>query len=98
MPTYDYRCEKCESVWDSFELVSNRDKPCKENCPECGEKKVVRHIGAFPNMATDTNLTANKKTGGQWNDLMQKVKSYTPDRYHDKLDKAGSQTGTRWKS
>lgn len=97
MPTYDYRCEACGKIWDSFELISNRDKPCKEECPHCGEKKVARHIGEFPNMATDSNLTANKKTGGQWNDLMGKMKNYTPERYHSKLDTASSQTGKRWK-
>ncbi len=98
MPTYDYRCESCGEIWDSFQMISNRDKPCKEKCPYCGKKKVVRHIGEFPSMATDTTLTANKKTGGQWNDLMHKVKSYTPDRYHERLDSATSKTGKRWKT
>ena len=98
MPTYDYRCEDCGEIWDSFELVSNTDRPCKENCPHCDEKKVVRHIGEFPNMATDSNMTANVKTGGQWNDLMGKMKNYTPKRYHDKLDNASSKTGKRWKT
>jgi putative FmdB family regulatory protein len=98
MPTYDYRCEACEEIWDSFEMISNRDKPCKKKCPHCGEKKVTRHIGEFPSLTTDTNLTPNKKTGGQWNDLMGKVKNYTPERFHEKLDKASSKSGTRWKT
>ena len=97
MPSYDYRCESCEKIWDDYKTVSARDEPCKENCPHCKKKKVVRHIGEFPSTATDSNLTANKKTGGQWNELMHKMKSYTPDRFHDKLDKASSQSGRKWK-
>jgi putative FmdB family regulatory protein len=97
MPSYDYRCESCEKIWDDYKTVSTRDAPCKEKCPHCKKKKVVRHIGEFPSTATDSTLTADKKTGGQWNDLMHKMKSYTPGRFHDKLDKASSQTGKRWK-
>ena len=96
MPMYDYRCESCENIWELLQTMSNREVPCKEKCPHCGENKVVRHIGEFPSTTVDTSLTPNKKTGGQWNDLMQKMKSYTPERMHDKLDHASSQTGRRW--
>ena len=96
MPSYDYRCENCKEIWDSYETISKRDAPCKEKCPHCGKKKVVRHIGEFPTLATDSTLTANKKTGGQWNDLMGKMKGYTPKRYHDGLDSSSSKTGKRW--
>jgi len=98
MPTYDYRCKNCDKIWDSFHTISNRDSPCDEKCPHCGKKKVVRHIGEFPLTATDTTLTANKKTGGRWNDLMTKIKDYTPQRLHYKLDKSSSKTGKRWKT
>lgn len=96
MPTYDYRCTSCNEIWDAFHTISNRDAPCKNKCPQCGEKKVVRHIGEFPSMTTDSTLTANKKTGGQWNDLMGKMKNYTPQRYHERIDRAGSNKGKRW--
>ena len=97
MPSYDYKCESCEEIWDIFTSIGNRDKACKEKCPHCGKKKVIRHIGTFPSMTTDSELTPNKKTGGQWNDLMGKMKNYTPERYHQRLDNASSQTGKRWK-
>ena len=47
-------------------------------------------------MKTDTTMTANKKTGGQWNELMTRMKNYTPDRYHTRLDTATSRTGRRF--
>jgi len=98
MPSYDYRCEKCEVIWDEFHTISDRDKPCKKKCPHCGEKKAVsRHIGAFPSTQTDTTMSANKTTGGQWNELMTRMKNYTPERHHHKLDTASSQSGRRFR-
>jgi putative FmdB family regulatory protein len=97
MPSYDYRCDGCEVIWDEFHSISSRDNPCDEKCPHCGEMKVSRHIGNFPQMKTDTTMTANKKTGGQWNELMTRMKDYTPERYHKKFDTATSRTGRRFK-
>ena len=41
MPTYDYRCEKCEHVFEAFLPMSRCDEPLGEPCPECGKKKCV---------------------------------------------------------
>ena len=43
MPTYDYKCEACEHVWDEFQPITS--KPTKK-CPECGKLKAKRQIGA----------------------------------------------------
>jgi|TARA_R110001583_G_scaffold5565_2_gene29950 putative FmdB family regulatory protein len=97
MPNYDYMCEACDETWEDFQMVSGRDKPCKKPCPHCKKKKVKRTLPTeFPQMGVDQTLTANKKTGGQWNELMNKVKDYTPERFHGKLDKSSSQSGKRW--
>lgn len=97
MPSYDYMCEACNETWDDFQMMSSRDAPCKKPCPHCKKKKVKRTLPTeFPQMEADSTLTANKKTGGQWNELMGKMKDYTPNRYHDKFDKASSNSGKRW--
>ena len=97
MPSYDYMCEACDETWDDFHMISSRDVPCKKPCPHCKKKKVKRTLPTeFPQMESDTTLSANKKTGGQWNDLMHKMKNYTPTRLHDKLDKSTSQRGRKW--
>ncbi len=89
-------CGACDERWDDFQMISSRDAPCKKPCPHCKKKKVKRTLpNEFPQLEADTTLTANKKTGGQWNDLMHKMKNYTPDRYHDKLDKASSNSGRK---
>ena len=90
-------CEACNETWDDFQMMSSRDAPCKKPCPHCKKKKVKRTLpNEFPQLEADTTLTANKKTGGQWNELMGKMKDYTPNRYHDKFDKASSNSGKRW--
>jgi putative FmdB family regulatory protein len=35
MPLYDYRCQRCETRFESFKSMASRDEP--EPCPECGE-------------------------------------------------------------
>jgi putative FmdB family regulatory protein len=98
MPTYDYMCESCKETWENFSIISDRDKPCASKCPHCKEKKVIRGFVEFPSTTTDSTLTANKKSGGQWNELMHKMKNYTPDRLHDRLDQSSSRTGKSWKA
>jgi len=38
MPTYDYRCVKCELHYTAFLRMSNHAEP--QPCPECGEVNV----------------------------------------------------------
>ena len=42
MPTYEYKCEKCEHLFEKFQNMT--DEPVKK-CPKCGAK-VKRLIGA----------------------------------------------------
>jgi putative FmdB family regulatory protein len=43
MPTYDYRCRKCEHTWELFQSI--KADPIKK-CPECGKAGAQRVIGA----------------------------------------------------
>ena len=72
MPTYDYKCNACEKIWEEFSLINDRDKPTENPCPECGEEEVNREVSGY-GICIDTNVTPNKATGGQWNELMQKM-------------------------
>ena len=98
MPIYDYRCEKCEMMWEESLPVSKREAPTKKACPHCEENGcVTKHIGGFPGLATDSTLTADKATGGQWNELMSRMKSGVSNKYKPNLDIASQRTGARWK-
>lgn len=42
MPTYDYKCDKCEHEWELFQSITA--DPVK-SCPECKSRKARRVIG-----------------------------------------------------
>jgi len=48
-------------------------------------------------LSADASLTPDKATGGQWSELMGKMKKGLAPRYHGKLDAATSRSGRRWK-
>lgn len=43
MPTYDYRCSKCNHEWELFQSI--KAAPVKK-CPACGKQGAKRVIGA----------------------------------------------------
>lgn len=43
MPTYDYRCNKCEHEWEQFQSI--KANPIRK-CPACGKQSAKRVIGA----------------------------------------------------
>ena len=92
MPIYEYRCKECEHIFDDYLSVSNRDKPLRQPCPECGKRSITKLVSATT-MGVDTNCTPDKKTGGDWSRLMDKMKYGTPKRYHDGLDRASNRSG-----
>jgi len=97
MPSYDYECQRCDVRWESLLTYEEREKPCSNPCPHCGAKEVRKIIGGFPGLAADTNLTPDKKTGGQWSEMMDRVKGGIPKRYHGGIDRSTNMSGKRWK-
>ena len=43
MPTYDYRCSKCDHEWELFQSI--KASPVRK-CPSCGKLGAKRVIGA----------------------------------------------------
>jgi putative FmdB family regulatory protein len=46
MPTYEFRCEKCDKIFEQIWSLSEYDERIKEKnkCPSCGSTKVARTI------------------------------------------------------
>jgi putative FmdB family regulatory protein len=46
MPTYEFRCEKCDKTFEQVWSLSDYDKRIKEQnkCPSCGSTRVVKTI------------------------------------------------------
>ena len=97
MPNYDYKCDSCGHAFEEFLAYEAREKPTGAPCPKCGDNEVKKIIGGFPGLAADTNMTPDKKTGGQWSEMMGRIKSSTPKRYHTGIDRATNRSGRRWK-
>ena len=43
MPTYEYRCSKCNHAFEHFQNMSSR---ILKKCPKCGKKSLERLIGS----------------------------------------------------
>jgi|688.fasta_scaffold95247_2 putative FmdB family regulatory protein len=97
MPLYGYCCTSCDNEFDRFLAIDERDRPLNEECDKCKNKTVVRNYTGFTQpIAVDVNNTPNKKTNGQWSQLMNKMKKGISPKYHDRLDRASDNRGTRW--
>ena len=74
MPTYVYKCENCEIVFEEpFVKYENRDAPTEHPCqsPACGGK--INRIPAMPLFAYD-NVGPNKKPDKAFNDKLKEIK------------------------
>lgn len=98
MPNYGFVCEKCEHKFDEFLSIEEREKPLTKKCPSCNKKGgVKRDYADFTQpIGSDATLTPNKATGGQWNELMGRMKKGLAKRHHKNLDIASSRTGRYW--
>lgn len=95
MPIYSFICENCEIAFDEVLSVDDRNTPTQCKCKKCNKNSIVRGINNI-SIFSDSTLTANKKTKGDWNRLTDKIKTGIPKRYHSNLDRASSRTGRRF--
>lgn len=108
MPVYEYYCNKCEHTFDEVLPMSRYNEPCENPCPKCGgggggadddssssSSSSVQRVVSITQMGVDATMTPDKKTGGQFSELMSRMKDGLPKRYRDNLDHASSRTGKR---
>lgn len=98
MPSYAYRCEKCDHTFEETLPINDRDKPIKKPCPKCKKKKIIRNWGAeTQSLAMDATLNPKKVVGSQFNEVIHKIKSsgQVPKRYHAKLDASANMNAGR---
>ena len=76
MPTYDYKCEKCEHAWEAFYLMAEHDRPTKEPCPECKEEGCVIKCVTMPSgVGVDHNNRRQlENPKGEMREIRQRVK------------------------
>jgi len=93
MPIYEYTCESCSHTHDAMRTIASRDEPIE--CPECGSSECKRNITSALG-AVDTTLTPDKATGGQFSQLMDKMKRSSTKDAHATLDRASSRNAGMW--
>ena len=81
MPTYDYECDGCGTIWEESFSYENRDKPVEEGCvatvPCDGN---VRRIPVMPGFAYDNIASKGhpKKTPDWMTDRLKDIKKNQP--------------------
>lgn len=97
MPLYAYICAACQHKFEELHSMADNNVPCGLPCPACKKKKKVqRDWGESRNaIGIDTMLTASKVTGGQFREVIERIKNsgQVPKRFHDKLDNSVKMSG-----
>lgn len=74
---YQYRCRKCDHLFERVLKMSERLKPTMEPCPECGETgQVYQSIGATP-MGDPHRMGLIKPDSG-FNQVLKNIKKGNP--------------------
>jgi putative FmdB family regulatory protein len=49
MPTYEFRCQKCNKIFEQVWALSEYDKRIKEKqkCPKCGSVKTTKTVSVI---------------------------------------------------
>ena len=71
MPTYVFKCEKCENVFEESLKYEDRDAPTEHLCQKCQGK--INRIPAMPGFGHD-NVGPNKKPDRAFNDKLKEIK------------------------
>jgi putative FmdB family regulatory protein len=51
MPIYEYKCKKCNHVFDAFQRIG--EDGSKLECPECGTAKPEKLLSSFASSGAD---------------------------------------------
>ena len=78
MPTYDYKCEKCDHTFEETLKIVDRKTPTESPCSECGGE-VNQIIVAASGFAYDNIRTKHsKKVPGWYTDKIKDMKRNIP--------------------
>lgn len=79
MPTYDYKCEKCEHTFEEDLKIADRKIPTESSCKQCGGE--VTQVVAAPYFGYDnihTRHSTNNKEPGWFKDKITDLKKNNP--------------------
>jgi putative FmdB family regulatory protein len=62
MPLYEYKCEKCQAVFEKLRQMKEMDQTIE--CPQCGSEKTKRQLSVF-GIGSTTGSAECKRTGNE---------------------------------
>lgn len=74
---YEYRCDKCEHVFERMLKIDDRDNPKSEPCPNCGETGGVQSCLSAP-MIGGFNSFGGKKINRDFQQKLEGLKKAYP--------------------
>ncbi|KXK19214.1 MAG: Zinc ribbon domain protein [Chloroflexi bacterium OLB15] len=88
MPLYDYRCQKCETVFEARHAFSESAPPC----PACGSANVQRLITSAPAQMKGMSANAGSSRSASKEELRSKWSEETPKLRDQLVSKLGEDT------
>jgi putative FmdB family regulatory protein len=86
MPLYDFKCEKCGTIFEKALSISDRNRPLDECCPSCGEEgKMKRYYsGKYTSVVEIENIHGYRNLPSDWKNYLSKMKKSNPNsNVHD---------------
>lgn len=74
MPIYNYQCSECESIFEAFRKISERNDVSELVCPSCAKEGVSGYIMSSPMIVSDVGGLHGRRTDGGWKETLSKIK------------------------
>lgn len=75
MPTYDYKCMKCDDLFEKNVKIAQMNDP--QECPSCGAFDSEKFIGGAPALGDPVRLGIRRIDNG-FKETLQRIDSLTP--------------------
>ena len=75
MPTYDYKCSKCEHSFEKILKIADRDLPTKDVCPNCSAESSVEMCISASTLVSPFSVDGLKRPQSQFRERMKQIKS-----------------------
>ena len=72
MPTYEYKCQKCDHYFTKYLGISARNEPESEPCPECQEIHVQKVMMTPASFGDPVRLGITRPDDG-FKEVLQKI-------------------------
>jgi len=81
MPNYEYRCDQCETIFETQLHMVDYLFPETQPCPECHAEKCLHiHLTSAPALGDAIKLGIKKPPASWTNDVLGKIQNNVPDR------------------